>query len=154
MREVEGTLDLSIKKPRQQQEYNHTLQPPPSSHKPSSMSHYRTESAQPSGHYYSHTHQSSQEPQGRGAKSPHVYVSSPRPQAPLTPKLSTKVAPTVPQHPKLSPKLTNMSTPHKTGSITHGTPVSSARYDGLLRQMTPPGNSNQPSPTPTSAGKF
>ncbi|XP_023245683.1 histone-lysine N-methyltransferase 2D isoform X2 [Copidosoma floridanum] len=151
MRETEGTLDLSIKKPRQQQEYNHTLQPPPSSHKPAPMSHYRPEPTPPSSHYYPHPHPP-QEPQGRGAKSPHVYVSSPRPQAPLTPKLTNKVAAVVSTHPKLSPKLTNMSTPHKTGSITHGTPVSSARYDGLLRQMTPPGNTNQPNPSPTTVG--
>jgi len=60
-----------------------------------------------------------------------------------------KQVPSLP--PKLSPKLPPVGT--KTGSITHGTPVSSSaslmvggpgslhqqpRYEGLLRQMTPP----------------
>lgn len=144
MRDTEGTLDLSIKKPRQQQEYNHTLQPPPP-HKPAAVSHYRAEPPPHSTYYHSHAHP---EPQSRGAKSPHVYSSSPRPQAPLTPKM-TKVSVPPTSHPKLSPKLSNMSTPHKTGSITHGTPVSTARYDGLLRQMTPPGTASQPNPSTT-----
>jgi hypothetical protein len=144
MRETEGTLDLSIKKPRQQQEYNHSLQSLPT-HKPASVSHYRTEPQSPATYYHSHGHP---EPQARSAKSPHVYASSPRPQAPLTPKLNKVSVPST-SHPKLSPKLSNIATPHKSGSITHGTPVSSARYDGLLRQMTPPGNTSQPNANTT-----
>ena len=128
LRETEGTLDLSIKKPRQQ-DYNHTLQPP---HKPPTGPLYRPEPP-PGAYYHPHSHSD----QGRGAKSP-LYVSSPRPQAPLTPKMN-KVA--APPHPKLSPKLSTIGTAHKGGSITHGTPVSGARYEGLLR-MTPPGSVN------------
>lgn len=130
LRETEGTLDLSIKKPRQQQEYNHTLQPP---HKPPPVTLYRPEPP-PGAYYYPHPHSE----QGHGAKSPLVYASSPRPQAPLTPKMNKVAVP--PPHPKLSPKLGGISTGHKGGSITHGTPVSGARYEGLLRQMTPPGS--------------
>ena len=154
MRETEGTLDLSIKKPRQQ-EYNHTLQPPlppqqqSQPHKPANVSHYRPEPPQPPASYY-HPHPVHPEPQ-RSAKSPHVYASSPRPQAPLTPKLNKGQVPPPTSHPKLSPKISSMpGGAHKTGgSITHGTPVSSARYDGMLRQMTPPGNVNQPNPSTT-----
>lgn len=124
LRETEGTLDLSIKKPRQ--DYN-SLQPP---HKPVGPL-YRPEPP-PGAYYHPHSHSE----QGRGAKSP-LYVSSPRPQAPLTPKMLPKVA--APPHPKLSPKLSTIGTAHKGGSITHGTPVSGARYEGLLR-MTPPGS--------------
>jgi len=132
LRETEGTLDLSIKKPRLQQDYNHSIQ----LHKPPTVALYRPEP--PPGAYY-HPHTTPHPEQGRNAKSPLVYASAPRPQASITPKMN-KV--TVPQtHPKLSPKLGSMSTPgHKGGSITHGTPVSTARYEGLLRQMTPPGN--------------
>jgi len=131
LRETEGTLDLSLKKPRQQ-EYNHSLQ---SLHKPPTVALYRPEP--PPGAYY-HPHAPHPE-QGRGAKSPLVYASSPRPQAPITPKMNKVTVP--PSHPKLSPKVSGIGTPgHKTGSITHGTPVSTARYEGLLRQMTPPGN--------------
>ncbi|XP_029663712.1 protein split ends-like isoform X2 [Formica exsecta] len=132
LRETEGTLDLSIKKPRLQQDYNHSIQ----IHKPPTVTLYRPEP--PPGAYY-HPHTTPHPEQGRNAKSPLVYASTPRPQASITPKMN-KV--TVPQtHPKLSPKLSSMSTPgHKGGSITHGTPVSTARYEGLLRQMTPPGN--------------
>lgn len=128
---TEGTLDLSIKKPRQQQEYNHSLQ---TLHKPPTVTLYRPEPP-PGAYYHPHAHPE----QGRGAKSPLVYASSPRPQAPLTPKMNKVAVP--PPHPKLSPKLSAMATTgHKSGSITHGTPVSSSRYEGLLRQMTPPGN--------------
>ncbi|XP_026830889.1 uncharacterized protein LOC105284432 isoform X2 [Ooceraea biroi] len=131
LRETEGTLDLSLKKPRQQ-EYNHSLQP---LHKPPTVALYRPEP--PPGAYY-HPHAPHPE-QGRGAKSPLIYASSPRPQAPITPKMNKVAVP--PSHPKLSSKVSGMGTPgHKTGSITHGTPVSTARYEGLLRQMTPPGN--------------
>lgn len=131
LRETEGTLDLSIKKPRQQQEYNHSMQ---TIHKPSTVTLYRSEPP-PGAYYHPHAHPE----QGRGAKSPLIYGSSPRPQAPLTPKMNKVSVP--PPHPKLSPKLGNIGTAtHKGGSITHGTPVSSARYEGLLRQMTPPGN--------------
>ncbi|XP_011313369.1 nuclear receptor corepressor 1 isoform X2 [Fopius arisanus] len=148
LRETEGTLDLSIKKPRQQpslplqsqpqpQEYNHTLQPP---HKAPQMTMYRPEPP-PGAYYHPHAHE-----QGRGAKSPLVYTSSPRPQAPITPKMNKVTVPS--PHPKLSPKLANMSTPHKGGSITHGTPVSGARYEGLLRQMTPPGTASASANTP------
>ena len=147
LRETEGTLDLSIKKPRQQQEYNHSLQPP---HKPPSVGPLYRPEPSPGGYYHPHTHSE----QGRGAKSPLIYVSSPRPQAPLTPKMN-KVAP--PPHPKLSPKLSTMGTTHKGGSITHGTPVSGARYEGLLRQMTPPGNvsaSNATSQGPKETGSI
>ena len=132
LRETEGTLDLSIKKPRLQQDYNHSLQ----LHKPPTVTLFRPEP--PPGAYY-HPHTTPHLEQGRNAKSPLVYASTPRPQASITPKMN-KVS--VPQpHPKLSPKLSSMGTPgHKGGSITHGTPVSTARYEGLLRQMTPPGN--------------
>ncbi|XP_011702384.1 PREDICTED: nuclear receptor corepressor 1, partial [Wasmannia auropunctata] len=134
---TEGTLDLSIKKPRQQ-DYNHSMQ----LHKPPTVTLYRPEP--PPGAYY-HPHAPHPE-QGRGAKSPLIYASSPRPQAPITPKLN-KITGVPPPHPKLSPKLSSMGTQgHKGGSITHGTPVSTARYEGLLRQMTPPGN-----PTVTGA---
>ncbi|TGZ54100.1 Uncharacterized protein DBV15_00368 [Temnothorax longispinosus] len=137
LRETEGTLDLSIKKPRLQQDYNHSMQ----LHKPPTVTLYRPEP--PPGAYY-HPHAPHPE-QGRGAKSPLIYASSPRPQAPITPKMNKVTVP--PPHPKLSPKLSSMGTPgHKGGSITHGTPVSTARYEGLLRQMTPPGN-----PTVTGA---
>lgn len=137
LRETEGTLDLSIKKPRLQQDYNHSMQ----LHKPPTVTLYRPEP--PPGAYY-HPHAPHPE-QGRGAKSPLIYSSSPRPQAPITPKMNKVTVP--PPHPKLSPKLSSMGTPdHKGGSITHGTPVSTARYEGLLRQMTPPGN-----PTVTGA---
>ncbi|XP_018044022.1 PREDICTED: uncharacterized protein LOC108684288 isoform X1 [Atta colombica] len=136
LRETEGTLDLSIKKPRLQQDYNHSMQ----LHKPPTVTLYRPE---PPGAYY-HPHAPHPE-QGRGAKSPLIYASSPRPQAPITPKMNKVTVP--PPHPKLSPKLSTIATPgHKGGSITHGTPVSTARYEGLLRQMTPPGN-----PTVTGA---
>ncbi|KYN36663.1 hypothetical protein ALC56_08454 [Trachymyrmex septentrionalis] len=129
LRETEGTLDLSIKKPRVQQDYNHSMQ----LHKPPTITLYRPE---PPGAYY-HPHAPHPE-QGRGAKSPLIYASSPRPQAPITPKMNKVTVP--PPHPKLSPKLSTIATPgHKGGSITHGTPVSTARYEGLLRQMTPPG---------------
>ncbi|KAL6257165.1 hypothetical protein P5V15_012096 [Pogonomyrmex californicus] len=131
LRETEGTLDLSIKKPRIQQDYNHSLQ----IHKPPTVTLYRPEP--PPGAYY-HPHAPHPD-QGRGAKSPLIYSSSQRPQAPITPKMNKVNVP--PPHPKLSPKLSNMGTPsHKSGSITHGTPVSTARYEGLLQQMTPPGN--------------
>jgi len=131
LRETEGTLDLSLKKPRLQQDYNHSMQ----LHKPPTVTLYRPEP--PPGAYY-HPHASHPE-QGRGAKSPLIYASSPRPQAPITPKMNKVTVP--PPHPKLSPKLSSMGTSsHKGGSITHGTPVSTARYEGLLRQMTPPGN--------------
>ncbi|XP_029169964.1 uncharacterized protein LOC114939718 isoform X3 [Nylanderia fulva] len=133
LRETEGTLDLSIKKPRLQQDYNHSLQ----IHKPT-IALYRPEP--PPGAYY-HPHTTPHLEQGRNAKSPLVYAPTPgRPQASITPKMNK--VPSVPQsHPKLSPKLGSMGTPgHKGGSITHGTPVSTARYEGLLRQMTPPGN--------------
>ncbi|XP_018315095.1 nuclear receptor corepressor 1 isoform X1 [Mycetomoellerius zeteki] len=137
LRETEGTLDLSIKKPRLQQDYNHSMQ----LHKPPTVTLYRPEP--PPGAYY-HPHAPHPE-QGRGAKSPLIYASSPRPQAPITPKMNKVTVP--PPHPKLSPKLSTIATPgHKGGSITHGTPVSTARYEGLLRQMTPPGN-----PTVTGA---
>ena len=139
---TEGTLDLSIKKPRQQQEYNHSLQ---TLHKPPTVTLYRPEP--PPGAYY-HPHAPHPEQQGRGAKSPLVYASSPRPQAPLTPKMNKVAVP--PPHPKLSPKLSTIgTTSHKSGSITHGTPVSSARYEGLLRQMTPPGNPGSAAGTPS-----
>lgn len=136
----EGTLDLSIKKPRQQQEYNHSLQ---TLHKPPTVTLYRPEQPPPGVYYHPHAHAE----QGRGAKSPLVYASSPRPQAPLTPKMNKVSVP--PPHPKLSPKMGAMgATSHKGGSITHGTPVSSARYEGLLRQMTPPGNPGSVPGTP------
>lgn len=139
LRETEGTLDLSIKKPRQQ-EYNHSLQ---TLHKPPTVTLYRPEPP-PGAYYHPHSHPE----QGRGAKSPLVYASSPRPQAPLTPKMNKVAVP--PPHPKLSPKLGAMGTTgHKSGSITHGTPVSSARYEGLLRQMTPPGNPGSVAGTPS-----
>lgn len=135
---TEGTLDLSIKKPRQQQEYNHSLQ---TLHKPPTVTLYRPEPS--SAYYHPHAHAE----QGRGAKSPLVYASSPRPQAPLTPKMNKVAVP--PPHPKLSPKLSAIvTTSHKSGSITHGTPVSNTRYEGLLRQMTPPGNPGSATGTP------
>ncbi|KYM98298.1 Nuclear receptor corepressor 2 [Cyphomyrmex costatus] len=142
LRETEGTLDLSIKKPRQQ-DYNHSMQ----LHKPpQTVTLYRPEP--PPGAYY-HSHAPHPE-QGRGAKSPLIYASSPRPQAPITPKMNKVTVP--PPHPKLSPKLSTIATPgHKGGSITHGTPVSSARYEGLLRQMTPPGNPTVPGAAPNTS---
>ncbi|XP_063982207.1 nuclear receptor corepressor 2 isoform X2 [Diachasmimorpha longicaudata] len=155
LRETEGTLDLSIKKPRQQPlppqsqppppDYNHALQQP---HKTPQITMYRSEPP-PGAYYHPHAHE-----QGRGAKSPLVYVSSPRPQAPITPKMNKVTVP--PSHPKLSPKLANMGTPHKGGSITHGTPVSGARYEGLLRQMTPPGTSSSSAnpPPPKESGSI
>ncbi|XP_020277995.1 uncharacterized protein LOC109851876 isoform X2 [Pseudomyrmex gracilis] len=127
LRETEGTLDLSIKKPRVQQEYNHSMQmhkPPPT------VTLYRSEPP-PSAYYHSHAPHPEQ---GRGAKSPLVYSSSPRPQAPITPKMNKVNVP--PPHPKLSPKLSSMGTPgHKGGSITHGTPM---RYNDLLQSLLKP----------------
>ncbi|XP_034945061.1 uncharacterized protein Smr isoform X3 [Chelonus insularis] len=153
LRETEGTLDLSIKKPRQpaQSEYNHTHP----SHKPS-VTIYRPEPpAPPSGSYY-HPHAHPVADQSRGAKSPLVYASSPRPQAPITPKMNKVTV--APPHPKLSPKLTNIGPVHKSGgSITHGTPVPGARYEGLLRQMTPPGTvsaSSGGNPVPKESGSI
>lgn len=132
LRETEGTLDLSIKKPRLQQEYTHSLFQK-NKHTASMLRIYRSEP----GPYRP---PASHPEQGHGAKSPLIYASSPRPQAPITPKMNKVTVP--PPHPKLSsPNLSNMGMPgHKGGSITHGTPVSTARYEGLLRQMTPPGN--------------
>lgn len=133
IRETEGTgLDLSIKKPRLQQEYTHSLFQK-NKHAASMLRIYRPEPG-PYRPPVSHPEQ------GHGAKSPLIYASSPRPQAPITPKMNKVTVP--PPHPKLSsPNLSNMGMPgHKGGSITHGTPVSTARYEGLLRQMTPPGN--------------
>lgn len=98
VRDTEGTLDLSIKKPRQQ-EYNHSIQQP--IHKSSSVTMYRPEP--PPGAYY-HPHAAHSE-QGRGAKSPLVFTSSPRPQTPHTPKMNKVVPQPPPPHSKVSPKL-------------------------------------------------
>ncbi|KAL7306809.1 hypothetical protein TKK_0000973 [Trichogramma kaykai] len=152
MRDTEGTLDLSIKKPRQQ-EQNHMLQPPQQVHKPTVVSHYRPEPPQPTTYYHPHPgHPGHPEPPRGATKSPHIYVSSPRPQAPITTKIGKVQGPQVGSHQKQTQKMSGMpGNVHKPGgSITHGTPVTSTRFE-VLRQMTPPGNINQSNPSPNPA---
>lgn len=156
-REIEGTLDLSIKKPRQDYNSHPSMHQQSGPHK-AQQPHYRTEHPPPppppvGSYYHGHPHQMPE--QARSTKSPHVYAATQRPPAALTPKLTKVSAPQVTQaHPKLSPKLTGVGAPMKQGSITHGTPVSASRYnEGLLRQMTPPGNVAGQNPSTPSPGK-
>nr|CAD7571913.1 unnamed protein product [Timema californicum] len=153
----------------------HTIPPPahsktvPSIHHPPSqpsVSVYRTSGVSGETGYYSHPVVLPPEQVHNVSKSQSVFPSETRGSSGPTPHLvmnqlqtqsrvatSTKMLKPAGHSVKVSPKLTHVAA--KGGSITHGTPVSTAplmvpshlppfmlqhppRFEGLLRQMTPP----------------